>query len=278
MLQMRNKILVLVWCMFSVPIAFSNEKIPLDTLAWYDNGILSVVDYPANDIYHNWDIDWLNPYKVKIDSLPDSVRIQCSDFVYPLVGNRVTSPFGMRGYRFHYGIDLGLAVGDTIRATFGGKVRIRDYERKGYGHYVAIRHNNGLETVYAHMSEVLVEINQDVKAGEPIGLGGNTGRSTGPHLHYEIRFLGNAFNPTKLIDFKDKTCKYKDEYIITKTDTYSHRKELEDLHKAAYHKVRQGDNLSRIARKYGTTVQQLCKLNRLSSRSILRIGQRVRYR
>lgn len=274
---MKNKTWFLAFCLFSVSIAFA-DTIPQNLLEGNFSEEFDLSEMPANDIYNSWNIQWLNPYKIKIDSLPDSVNIACTDFVYPLVSNRITSPFGLRGCRYHYGIDLGLAVGDTVRATFGGKVRIRDYERRGYGHYVAIRHDNGLETVYAHLSEVLVEINQDVKAGEPIGLGGNTGRSTGPHLHYEIRFLGNAFNPTKLIDFKEKKCKYDDEYIITLNETYSHKEELAELSKAAYHRVRRNDNLSRIAQRYGTTVRKLCKLNKISPRSILRIGQQVRYR
>lgn len=277
-LLMKNKIGLLAFCLFNVVIALADDTIPLTTLEGDLEEEFQLINYPASDIYDSWNIQWLNPYKIKIDSLPDSVHIACSDFVYPIASNRITSPFGMRGYRYHYGIDLGLTVGDTVCAVFGGKVRIRDYERKGYGHYVAIRHDNGLETVYAHLSEVLVDINQDVKAGEPIGLGGSTGHSTGPHLHFEIRFLGNAFNPTKLIDFKSKKCRFDDEYVITKNDTYSHKKELDELRKAAYHRVRSGDNLSRIARRYGTTVKQLCRLNKLSSRSILRIGQRIRYR
>lgn len=237
----------------------------------------TIENFPARHIYSSWNTQWVNPYKVKIDSIQDSIPINCSDFVYPLTSNRITSQFGMRRYRYHYGIDLGLQVGDTIRSTFSGKVRIVNYESKGYGHYVVVRHDNGLETVSAHLSRVLVKKNQVVAAGEAIGLGGNTGRSTGPHLHYEIRFLGNAFNPNKIINFAMKESK-RDVYYITKKETYSHRKELTQLSAARYHTVRNGDTLSGIARRYGTTVSNICKLNKISTRSVIRPGQKIRYR
>lgn len=241
-----------------------------DTIDIYSNPACALYNY-------SWTSERLNPYRIKIDSLPDSVFVDCKDFIYPLRSSHVTSSFGMRNYRYHYGIDLGVKLGDTIRATFSGKVRIVDYERKGYGHYVVLRHDNGLETVHAHLLEVLVKINQTVKAGDVIALGGNTGHSTGPHLHYEIRFLGNAFNPTKLIDFSSQKLRQK-EFYITKKDTYSHSQELKALSEARYHKVRSGDNLSKIARRYGVTVKQLCKLNKISSNTILRVGRKIRYR
>ena len=236
--------------------------------------------FPAHEIYNYiWTSVRMNPYKVSIDSMPDSVLIDCREFHYPTMSNRVTSPFGMRGWRYHYGIDLGIQYRDTIYAAFSGKIRIVDYESRGYGHYVVIRHDNYLETVYAHMTRVFVKTNDIVKAGDPIGLGGSTGRSTGPHLHFETRFLGNAFNPTKLINFETKTINSNDScYLLTKAGTYTHVKELNSLSQAAYHKVRQGDTLSHIAKKYHTTVKQLCRLNKIKETSILRIGQRIRYR
>jgi len=248
----------------------STKSFVRDTIDIYSN--------PACELYnYSWTSERLNPYRIKIDSLPDSVFVNCTDFVYPLRSNHVTSNFGMRKYRYHYGIDLGVKIGDTIRATFGGKVRIVDYERKGYGHYLVIRHDNGLETVYAHLLEVLVNINQTVKAGDIIALGGNTGHSTGPHLHYEIRFLGNAFNPTKLIDFETKHLCKKDFYIVKK-ETFSHVQELKAISQARYHKVRPGDNLSKIARRYGVTVKQLCKLNKMRPNTVLRVGKKIRYK
>ena len=120
---------------------------------------------PAYELYHySWTPLRVNPYGVKVDSMPDSIYIDCRDFVYPTESNRITSNYGWRRYRYHHGIDIGLNVGDTLRAPFSGRIRVVDYERKGYGHYVVIRHNNGLETVMAHMSRVLVQIDQDVVA------------------------------------------------------------------------------------------------------------------
>lgn len=237
--------------------------------------------YPSYEFYkESWDMARINPYGVKIDSLPDSVLMDCSGFVYPVDGNRVTSSFGMRGGRFHYGVDIGVKYGDTIRATFDGKVRLVSYDRRGYGHYVVVRHGNGLESLMGHMSRVLVRENEEVKAGDPVGLGGSTGRSTGPHLHLEYRFLGNAFDPTKLIDFDSMAVRTEDggDYLLTLADTYSHKGVLAELSKARYHRVCSGDTLSHIARRYGTSVSALCRLNRISRSSILQIGQRVRYR
>ena len=234
--------------------------------------------HPADSIYFGcWDTEWVNPYKIKIDSLPDSVRFLCKNYVHPIASTRITSHFGLRRYRFHYGIDIGLTVGDTVRSVFDGQVRIIDYEKRGYGHYVVVRHPNGFETVYAHLSRVLVHKNDTLKAGQPIALGGNTGRSTGPHLHFEVRFLGNAINPTKLIDFDGQQV-LQENFLMVKKDAYDHKKILDELAKAQYCTVRSGDTLSGLARRYGTTVSKLCKLNKISASSIIRIGQRLRYR
>lgn len=234
-------------------------------------------NHPADDIYNNiWTSTRLNPYKIAIDSLPDSVRINLSDYKVPVSG-QITSHFGSRRYRYHYGTDIKLETGDTVVASFPGKVRIVDYDRGGYGNYVVIRHDNGLETVYAHLSKVLVTLDQTVKAGELIALGGNTGRSTGSHLHYEIRFLGNAMNPAKIIDF---SCgkPVQAEYLITKKHSFYYQKEVKKLTAAKYYKIRSGDNLGRIAARNGTSVKSLCRLNGISSKKTLRIGQSIRIR
>ena len=218
---------------------------------------------------------------LSLDSMPDSLYIACTDYCYPTESQRVTSRFGIRGSRFHYGIDVGVKYGDTIRAPFSGTVRLATYQRGGYGHYIIITHDNGIESLMAHFSRRLVKEGQYVKAGEAIGLGGSTGRSTGPHLHLEFRLFGNAFNPEKLIDFNSRNIYLSDienHYLMTKADTYSHRPQLEEMKRAAYHRVRSGETLSHIARRYGTTVSRLCALNRIKQTSILQIGQRIRYR
>ncbi len=152
-----------------------------------------------------WDSQAVDPYGNSVE-VPERKDIDVSEYVAPIQGI-VTSNYGYRPRfgRNHKGIDLALHVGDTVRAAFSGKVRLVRYERKGYGHYVVMRHENGLETVYGHLSRTLVKPNQYVKAGDPIALGGNTGRSTGPHLHFETRYLGRAINPAEIIDFENKT-------------------------------------------------------------------------
>lgn len=162
--------------------------------------------------------DWNNQYAHRATELPDSFRINLKHFCMPTESRVVTSNFGARWGRAHKGIDLKVYIGDTIRAAFAGKVRIVKYEAAGYGKYVVIRHNNGLETIYGHMSEWLVDENQTVKAGQPIGLGGNTGRSTGSHLHFETRLCGVALNPAILFDFRNQDV-VADYYMFHK-DTY----------------------------------------------------------
>lgn len=234
-------------------------------------------NHPADDIYNNiWTSTRLNPYKIPIDSLPDSVKIDMKGFVFPAPG-AITSNFGPRRYRYHYGTDIRIKVGDSIVSAFDGKVRIIDYERRGYGHYVVIRHKNGLETVYAHLSEVLVKLDQDVKAGQLLAWGGNTGRSTGPHLHFETRYLGNAINAALLVDFENHKV-FADNYLITKKSSFAYQKAVKQMKAAKYYKVRNGDTLGRIASKNGTSIGKLCKLNGISTRKILRIGQRIRVR
>lgn len=242
-----------------------------------DNSDDLMEDHPADDIYNNiWSSDHVNPYKIPIDSMPDSVRIDCSHFVVPVHG-AVTSAFGPRRYRFHYGTDLRLNVGDTVVSAFSGKVRIIDYESRGYGHYIVIRHDNGLETVYAHLSVVLVTLNQNVKAGELIAYGGNTGHSTGPHLHFETRYMGNAINPAHMINFNIGQV-FSQTYLLTKKASFYYQREVKVLHAAKYYKVRKGDVLGRIAIRNGTSVKALCRLNGIKSKAKLRPGQRLRVR
>ena len=234
-------------------------------------------NHPAEDIYNNiWTADKLNPYKIPIDSLPDSVRIDCSNFVVPVKG-AVTSAFGPRRYRFHYGIDLRLNVGDSVVAAFSGKIRIIDYEGRGYGNYIVIRNDNGLETVYAHLSMVLVVHNQTVKAGELIAFGGNTGHSTGPHLHFETRYIGNAINPATMIDFNTGLV-FEPSYLLTKKRSFYYQREIKPVQYARYYKIRKGDNLGRIAALNGTSVNALCRLNGIKSKTHLKPGQRLRIR
>ena len=145
--------------------------------------------YPAYSLYPNWSNERVHAFGSSVE-IPDSFKIDLSGFAMPTNQTKITSNFGPRWRRMHNGIDIKVYIGDTIRAAFDGKIRMVKYERRGYGKYVVIRHENGLETVYGHLSKQLVKEDEYVKAGEPIGLGGNTGRSTGSHLHFETRVLG----------------------------------------------------------------------------------------
>lgn len=238
-------------------------------------------NHPADDIYNNiWTANRLNPYKIPIDSLPDSVRIDCRNFHVPVPG-AITSNFGPRRYRYHYGTDLRVNVGDTVVAAFSGRVRIIDYEARGYGHYVVIRHENGLETVYAHLSKVLVVLDQNVKSGELIALAGNTGRSTGPHLHFETRYLGNAIDPASIINFYTHNV-HNETYVITKHKSFYYQKAVAQAKQsqasARYYKVKSGDTLGSIAMRHGTSIKNICRLNGIKPTKLLQLGQRLRVR
>ncbi len=231
---------------------------------------------PAMEMYP----DWENTRVHYTAELPDSFRIDLTGFVMPTESRKITDIFGYRPRRrrMHNGLDIKVQTGDTIYAAFDGKVRITSYQRRGYGHYVVIRHNNGIETLYAHLSKKLVTEDQNVKAGEPIGLGGNTGRSTGSHLHFETILLGKCIDPALLFDFKNQT---------TTGNSYVYRKpgskyiENGKVKYAGpepkYHKVKKGDTIERIARKRGVSQRTIMKLNGLNSRSILHPGQNLRY-
>ncbi len=240
--------------------------------------------YPAFSLYPNWNNQYVHAYG-KDAVIPDNYEIDLTGFCMPSTSTRITSPFGPRWRRMHNGIDLKVNVGDTIVAAFDGKVRIVAFERRGYGKYVVIRHDNGLETVYGHLSKQLVDENQLVKAGEIIGLGGNTGRSTGSHLHFETRFLGIAINPAKLFNFEKQDI-IADTYDFRKVKGYerytagSHDSAtdegLADNQAIRYHKVKSGDTLGKIAAQRGVSIDRLCKLNRITRSTTLRIGQVLR--
>ena len=230
--------------------------------------------YPAFDLYPNWDNETVRAYGDAI--IPETYTFDLRGFCMPTENTRITDVFGYRPRRrrSHYGLDVKVYVGDTIRAAFDGKIRIvKNQGRRGYGKYVVIRHDNGLETVYGHLSKQLVEVNQLVKAGEPIGLGGNTGRSTGSHLHFEIQFLGVRINPALLFNFEKQDI-VADTYTFHKSKTSTD--EGSSSGKGLYYKVKKGDTLGRIAARQGTTVSQLCKLNRITTKTVLRPGQVLR--
>lgn len=178
---------------------------------------LSKPELPEQDeIYGEyWASHGVNPY-IGV-AIPEVKDIDVSGYFHPIMG-RVTSGFGYRPRfgRIHRGVDIGLKIGDTVRVAFDGKVRMTSFDKRGYGYYVVVRHDNGMETVYGHLSKFIAKPNQVVKAGDPIALGGNTGRSTGPHLHFETRYYGLAINPQLIIDFENGV-PIKDVFTFNKT-------------------------------------------------------------
>ncbi len=272
---------------------------------------LTELQNPAAALYPNWDNEYTRTYNA---SLPAEYRIDLRQFHMPCDSRMVTSHYGYRRSfrRQHYGTDIKVFVGDTIRAAFSGKVRVVSFERAGYGNYIVIRHPNGLETVYGHMSRHLVRANQIVKAGQAIGLGGNTGRSTGSHLHFETRLLGQFIDPERLFDFEAQDVKG-DFYIFrsngrgtmlaatdnvvggeeemdeeaanaliakeAESQAFQQEKiqQMRSKPRARNHKVRSGETLSSIARKRGTSIDRLCRLNHIKRTTVLRPGQILKY-
>ena len=257
-------------------------------------------DNPSADLYEDWDN--LHAHS-KVTALPDSFRISLKNFCMPTPSRVLTSNFGARWGRQHKGLDIKVYIGDTIRAAFSGKVRVVRYEGRGYGKYVVIRHDNGLETYYAHMSKQLVVEDQEVRAGDPIGLGGNTGRSTGSHLHFETRLCGVALNPALLFDFRNQDVV--DDYYMFRKSTYQRESavatrlrgvggpsfgsnddevelataapEASYAQESRFHKVQRGETLYSIAKRRGTTVDAIMKLNHLKKNSKLRAGQILKF-
>ena len=216
-----------------------------------------------------WDEQWLETFSTK--NPKDTLAIDVKDHCIPVPGH-VTSPYGWRWGRMHKGIDLKLRTGDSVRAAFTGKISATAYQAKGYGYYVKIRHTNGFETVYGHLSKILVKPNQVVKAGDVIALGGNTGRSTGPHLHFETKIMGMTINPAEVFDFKNQ---------VAHTDTYMFYKKKQQnsaVNSYATHRIKSGETLSSIAKKYRTSVTQICRLNGIKSNKILKVGSVLRVR
>lgn len=252
-----------------------------------------IIFVPA-DVKNNgrWDTLYIRTSRTDFSKLEEPKYILLNNpaegkFCFPFKG-KLISPYGPRGRRFHAGADIKLETGDTIRSAFTGKIRIARV-MSGYGKLIVVRHNNGLETVYGHLSKMLVKVNQEVKAGDPIGLGGRTGRATTTHLHFETRYLGEHFNPNRIIDF-DNFCLRQDSLVIDKdffgkksvsTAPTAVKAESESQTAAKstatkYHTVKSGDTLYGMSLRYNTTVSKICKLNGITVNKKLKIGMRIR--
>lgn len=267
------------------------------------------IQSPAAQLYGD---EWDNRYAHRETEMPDSFTINLRHFCMPTPSRVVTSNFGSRWGRQHKGLDIKVYIGDTIRAAFSGKVRVVRYDGGGYGKYVVIRHPNGLETIYGHLSKQLVDENQVVRAGEPIALGGNTGRSTGSHLHFETRLCGVALNPALLFDFRNQDVT--GDYYVFNKDTYKRESEIATRERGkvgnggytrdmiygevghsdesapaevreamnaperVYYKVQNGETLSSIATKVGVSVDTICRLNGFRNKNQkVRAGMIIRY-
>lgn len=273
----------------------------VDTLALQKLINTENLESPAADLYDEWN----NVYAHKTENVPDSFRISLRNFCMPTVSRVVTSNFGSRWGRQHKGIDIKVYIGDTIRAAFSGKVRMVKYNPGGYGKYIVIRHPNGLETIYGHLSKQLVSENQEVRAGDVIGLGGNTGRSTGSHLHFETRLCGLALNPALMFDFRNQDV-VGDYYVFNSRthdresiaanelrgkignggytreqvvgEGYASAAKVETIsHEKLYHKVAKGETLSVISKKRGVSIDQICKLNHIRKNIKIKPGMILRY-
>lgn len=244
---------------------------------------------------HPWSNDICFTSRNDLSKLNDTLWLCVNDeydqnFSMPAPG-LVTSRYGPRNGRNHNGIDIDLETGDTVYATWSGKVRYAKYNDGGFGNLVIIRHPNGLETLYAHLSKFLVYPDQDIVAGEPIALGGNTGHSYGSHLHFEIRFYDVPMNPEEIVDFTKKTLKNENLFVHkglfrpgAKPSDYFEDHPTEAIQapvalrtpQVRYYKVRSGDTLTEIAARNNTTVSKLCQLNGIKPTSVLQLGRSLR--
>lgn len=231
--------------------------------------------YPSNNAYKTWDTYNLYPYQESLRTKDKEIELILQDtlnfcnYIPPIKG-LITSNYGWRDGRPHKGIDIDLHVWDPVVASFDGMVRIAR-NHNGYGRVVIIRHYNGLETLYAHLHRLKVKPGDIVEAGQVIGLGGSSGRSSGSHLHYELRYKGVALNPKSIIDFNNNAL-VSDSIKLIKTK-YSYVAVPKGVE---YYTVVKGDHLYGIAQRFGTTISSLCDLNGIRRNKPLSIGQKIR--
>ncbi|MFI5171431.1 MAG: peptidoglycan DD-metalloendopeptidase family protein [Chitinophagales bacterium] len=247
--------------------AFNNDKQITDTMQLFTTHWNNEITFPATTPLP--DLDSV------IIVLTDSMRY----FMLPHYG-RLNSGFGWRGNDFHKGLDINLEIGEPIKAAFDGKVRYAKYNKGGYGNLVIIRHFNGLETYYAHLSKIVVHPNDMIKAGQVIGNGGNSGAEwTGAHLHFEVRYLDHAMDPMRLIEFD--SLRLKSDTLVLKMKEFNIKTvpnppAKTTIAKSQYYIVKKGDTLSAIAKKNKTTVKKICSLNHIKESTVLQIGKKLR--
>lgn len=231
---------------------------------------------PNFDKVTRWDTNDINMYHVDMTSFRDTLTYTFTvegerGYSIPKEG-RVTSGFGRRrlfGRKFHKGVDIDLETGDEVRAALPGKVRIARYS-SGYGNFVVISHEGGLETLYGHLSELLVDEGAVVTSGESIGLGGSTGQSTGSHLHFEIRIFGEQIDPAWIINLE--TLQPHTDVVRVDASWFNHL-----LHhtEKSFHIVEAGQTLDQICRMYEVEAEELISINQLDPDKELEEGLRL---
>ena len=314
------------------PVKSLNETIHDDTSS-IDEGQLMIVEieesskFPGSEemiktarYYAVWNSNYVDPYGIDPLTFRDIVPIKLYDLSKgrywspPLKACPITSHFGYRHGRWHKGTDIDLETGDPVYAAFDGIIRISGVQG-AFGRCVVIRHYNGLETVYGHMSKLNFEENTLVKAGDEIGKGGNTGRSSGSHLHFETRYEGNAFDSENIFTYTRDGAQIKMQDFMMSPRLYDYLRgkssrvytdqsssedinlgeptiedtsgesdledEMEDeepqaIEQKIWHRVLPGETLTKIARQYNTTIVEICALNKISSYKKLYVGIRLR--
>ncbi|MCA0233669.1 MAG: peptidoglycan DD-metalloendopeptidase family protein [Bacteroidetes bacterium] len=284
------------------PVKQVNPTVADDTTGTIDEGETSVAEIidsvqvgddwvQVADYFAIWDSRTIDPYNLNPLEFEENISLRLFDpgkgrfWNLPTSEVKVTSQFGPRWGRWHEGMDLDLNTGDPVYSTYDGIVRVTAYDGNGYGRFVLVRHYNGLETLYGHLSKITVEVGQLIKAGDMLGLGGNTGRSFGDHLHYENRYEGNPFSPAWIWDFPGQTIR--NERFVLTSKVWDHLRggrsiDSEfDISKAkvkrtVLHRVRRGETLDTIASKYGMSTSELAQKNHLRLTARLKIGQRLR--
>lgn len=247
--------------------------------------------HASDDLFTEyWDTVAVHSYRSAPDStlkLPVTLALvdSVSAFVMPC-DSWVISGYGPRRRRFHSGVDLPFPTGTPVLAAFDGQVRFASYNSGGYGFLVVVRHINGLETFYGHLSRFNCKVGDWVREGDLIAFGGSTGRSTGPHLHFETRYMGHPFDPMWIIDFDKK--QLRSEQFCLKKEYLDRGASFRNYVRTgnpqapemtlSYHIVRKGDTLSRIATKYHTSVRALCRLNGISENTVLQLGKKLKVR
>jgi murein DD-endopeptidase MepM/ murein hydrolase activator NlpD len=230
--------------------------------------------YPADAVYGKWDTKNLFPYGAEMSRHDTTILLtltggQMGNYFHP-VGGVVTSPFGWRDSTQHQGVDIELHRGDAVSCAFDGMVRIAMRSSSGYGNVVVVRHNNGLETLYAHLYKIKVKPGDFVYAGQTLGLGGSTGHSTGAHLHFETRYKGVPINPKYFISFDDHALVSAD-FELKKT-RWGYTAAAAD---ASVYTVQKGDNLYDLSRQFMTSVARLKELNGFTRYPRLKAGDKL---